>query len=471
MVAIDSTVVTIALPRIRLGLHFSATSLSWVTNAYMLTLGGLLLLGARCGDLRGRRLTFGYGIALFTIASLLGGFAMSATWLLAARAAQGVGAALCVPSGLALLMLEFPDPRARARAVAWFTSVSVGGATVGLVAGGMLLEWASWRWVFFVNVPVGVFVVALVRRALPESSRVSGRFDLTGALTSTAGMASIVYAFVGAAERGWGDAVTVATFGLGIALLAAFLFNESRAAQPITPLRLLRNRARAASFATRLFQLGALSGFLFFLSQFLQIVRGYSPLGAGLAFVPISVIVFGSSQFTAAVLMRRIPRKVLLMTGTLLNTLAFVGLSRLSVSSDYFGFFWPTLLLGVGNGVVSVPLTTVSLEGVDPGDSGAVSGLMNVTQQIGGALGLAVLISVFGHASRGAATVLRATPSSTLAFVAGVDRAFVAAALLSAASLLAATFIPAKAAPSYERVGPMRIEPDFSPVEGLVAEA
>jgi EmrB/QacA subfamily drug resistance transporter len=284
MVVLDATIVNIALPDIRTALHFSPTSLSWVINAYRLSFGGLLLLGARAGDILGRRRTFLSGIALFTLASLAGGFAASSGQLLAARAVQGIGAALASPSALALLMTMFPQGRERTRAIGLYTAVSIGGSAVGLIAGGMLTQWASWRWVLFVNVPIGVAVIALSRLVLPETARRSGRFDLTGALTSTIGMAALVYGFVHAATDGWADTTTIAAFAVGVVLLVAFVLTELRASSPITPLRLFADRNRSTSYLARLLLVAGMLGMFFFLTQFLQNVLGYSPLKTGVAF-------------------------------------------------------------------------------------------------------------------------------------------------------------------------------------------
>ena len=248
MVVLDATIVNVALPDMKAALHFSATDLSWVLNAYTLTFGGLLLLGARAGDLLGRRRTFVAGITVFTVASLLGGFATAGWWLLAARALQGVGGALAAPSSLALLTTMFPEGAARLRALGLFTAVSIGGGALGLVSGGMLTEWASWRWVMFVNVPIGVAVVLVGRAVLPETARKRGRFDLAGALTSTLGDGrGWSTASSAPPSDGWSDPVTLGTFVAGAVLLAAFVRVELRAEEPITPLRLLTDASRTGA--------------------------------------------------------------------------------------------------------------------------------------------------------------------------------------------------------------------------------
>ena len=285
MVVLDATIVNVALPDIKTALGFSDSQLSWVLNAYTLTFGGLLLLGARAGDLLGRRRTFLAGITIFTVASLVGGFATTGWFLLAARALQGVGGALAAPSSLALLATMFPEGRERLRAIALYTAVSIGGGAIGLISGGMLTQWASWRWVLFVNVPIGLAVLAVGAAVLPETGRRKGRFDLAGALTSTIGVGALVYGFVRAASSGWSDTVTIAAFVLGVVLLVAFVRTELRAEQPITPLRLLTDASRSGANVARGLLFAGMFGMFFFLTQFLQDVLGYSP-AAGRVRVP-----------------------------------------------------------------------------------------------------------------------------------------------------------------------------------------
>ena len=277
MVVLDATIVNVALPKIQTALHFTRTDLSWVLNAYSLTFGGLLLLGARSGDLFGRRRVFLAGIAVFSLGSMAGGFTTSSGLLLAARALQGVGAAFASPSALALLMVMFKDGAERTRAIAMYTAVSIGGAAVGLVAGGVLVQWTSWRWVFFVNVPIGIALLVLARRDLPETSRSSGTIDYPGALTSVTGMVAVVYGFVRAASDGWGDSITLVAFAAGVSLLALFVLVERRAATPITPLGLFANRDRSLSYLARLALVGGMFGVFFFMTQYLQDVLELRP--------------------------------------------------------------------------------------------------------------------------------------------------------------------------------------------------
>lgn len=441
MVVIDSTIVNVALHDIKIALGFSDTGLSWVINAYTLAFGGLLLLGARAGDVLGRKNVFLGGIALFTLASLLGGFAQNPAELLTARAVLGIGAAFAAPSALALLMGTFVTPSERAKAIGLYTAVSAGGSAVGLIAGGMLSEWASWRWVLFVNIPIGIALLALAIPALPTMKGHRGRFDLMGAITSTIGMTSLVYGFVHAAESGWSNPETIAAFLLGIFLLTAFAFIETRAEAPITPLRLLRSRNRITVYAARLLLTAGMLGMSFFLTQFLRGVLGYSDLQTGFAFVPLTIAVFTASQISSRVLVARFGDRRVMIFGLFFSTLGLLLLTQLNENSSYFALLLPLMVFGCGNGIAFVPLTSVGLAGVDPHDAGAASGLINVMQQLGGSLGLAVLVTVFGAARSNA--IKSANPSLTpehLAnhvFVVGADKAFwVATGLLLAAWLL-----------------------------------
>jgi EmrB/QacA subfamily drug resistance transporter len=444
MVVLDATIVNVALHDIRDALHFSPEGLSWVVNAYTLTFGGLLLLGARAGDLFGRRRVFLAGIALFSLASLIGGFAQNSGELLVARAVQGIGGALASPSALALLMTMFPGARERTRAIGLYTAVSIGGAAVGLIAGGMLSEWASWRWVLFVNVPIGA-VLLLLGPVLVETPRNTGHFDLAGALTSTLGMTAVVYGFVEAATNGWSDLETIGSFALGVVLLAAFVLVETRAEAPITPLRLFADRSRAASYVARLFLVAGMMGMFFFLTQFLRGVLGYSDLKTGFAFVPLTAIVFTSSQLSARLLVDRFGSYHVMLTGVTFSTLGMLWLTQLTESSGYFALVGPLLVFGFGNGLAFVPLTTAALEGVDPADAGAASGLVNVMQQVGGAVGLAVLVTVFGTASKDAqADVdpgLSPAEAARHVFVTAANHAFWAATIFLVATWLLVAFL------------------------------
>ena len=405
MVVLDATIVNIALPHIQSALSFSTTSLSWVLNAYTLTFGGLLLLGGRAGDILGRRRVFISGILLFAFASLLGGMATSSGWLLAARALQGVGGAIASPTALALVTTNFAEGRERNRAFGVFAAVSVAGGAIGMLAGGMLTEWLSWRWVLFVNVPIGLLLALAAPLYITESERQPGRFDLGGALTSTAGMGSLVYGFIRAAQEGWSDTLTIGAFVVAVVLLGAFLSVESRTRQPITPLHMFRNRNRAGAYAIMFALAAALFGMFFFLTLFVQNVLGYSPLRAGLAFLPVTAAIVVTSQIASQTLPRFGPQR-LMGAGSLLAAGGLAWLSQVSATSGYLdGILLPMVVFGLGMGFLFVPLTITAVSGVSREESGAASSLLNVMQQVGGSLGLSILVTVFGTASRNEAAV------------------------------------------------------------------
>lgn len=400
MVVLDATIVNIALPAIQRGLHFSAGTLAWTLNAYTLAFGGLLLLGGRAGDILGRRRVFLAGIALFTLASLLGGLATGPAWLLATRAAQGVGAAAAAPSALALIATTFAEGPARNRALGVFSGVSAGGGSIGLLLGGALTAWVSWRWIMFVNVPIGLAVLALAPRVLPETVRHRGRPDLAGALTATAGTTAIVYGFIHAATAGWTAATTLGPLGAGAAALAGFAVVETRAQQPLVPPRLLADRARSGAYLVMLLVTSGMFGMFFLISQFVQDVLGYSAIQAGLAFLPMTVVLFTASRIVPK-LVGRVPARVLVPAGLLLLATGLWWLTGLSPDAGFAGgLLGPMLLFGAGAGAAFMPLTMTVLAGVARHEAGAASGVLQTMQQVGGSIGLAVLASVSVTATR-----------------------------------------------------------------------
>ncbi len=426
MVVLDATIVNIALPKMASALHFSTTNLSWVLNAYTLTFGGLLLLGGRAGDILGRRRTFVFGILLFTLASFLGGLATSSAWLLAARALQGVGGAIASPTALSLITTNFAEGAERNRAFGVFAAVSGSGAAVGLLAGGMLTSWLSWRWVLFVNVPIGLLLAALAPMFVNESERHPGRFDLGGALSSTAGMTALVYGFIRAAQDGWADPYTICSFGLAVVLLAAFVRIETTITSPIMPLHLFRNRNRAGSYGIMLALAAALFSMFFFLTLFVQDILGYSPLRAGFAFLPVSAMIVVTAQFASRRLLTVGP-KPFMVAGAVLATAGLGWLSLLSVDSTYVnGILLPMLAFSAGMGFLFVPLTITAVNGVATAESGAASGLLNVMQQVGGSLGLSILVTVFGTASRNEQNTLLAKAAASGKPATGVREAALA---------------------------------------------
>src|SRR6516225_3053564 len=386
------------------------------------------MLGARAGDILGRRRMFLAGISLFTVASLAGGLATTPGVLLAARALQGVGGAFAAPAVLALLVTSFPEGRERTRALGIYMGVITGGSSLGLVLGGVITEWLSWRWVLFINVPIGLAVIAVAPRFVAETPRLPGRFDLAGALTATTGVTALVYGFIRAASDGWGDRLTLAAFGTAAVLLTLFVVTETRARQPITPLRLFTDVSRAGSFIARLLLIAGMFGTFFFLTQFLQTIMGFSPLRAGVAFLPMTIALFAVSRL-APRLMPLVGPKPLMIIGMVPAIASMAWLSRVSTDTGYWtGIFGPMLLIGLGMGLVFVPLTTASLAGVPAADSGAASGLVNMLQLVGGALGLGVLVAVYGTASGHGV--------SPHAVTHGVGAAFGFAAVLDVCSLL-----------------------------------
>ncbi|WP_240109091.1 MFS transporter [Streptomyces sp. MUM 203J] len=462
MVVLDITIVNIALPHIQRALDFSTAGLSWVINAYTLAFGGLLLLGGRTGDILGRRRMFMIGIALFVLASLFGGLAQNSAQLLIARACQGVGGAIASPTALALISTTFREGPDRNRAFGVFAAVSAGGGAIGLLAGGMLVEWLNWRWVLFVNVPIGLLILLAVPRWIHESERHSGHFDVIGALTSTLGMVLLVYGFIRAAQDGWRDGLTLASFAGSAVVLSAFVLVERRSRQPITPLHMFTDRNRAGTYGMMLCLAAAIFGMFFFLTLFVQNVLDFSPLQAGLAFLPVSAII----AVGAGVASRLLPRfgpKPFMIAGALFAAAGLGWLTLSDADSTYAGsILGPVLVLGFGMGMQFVSLTLMALSNVRSDETGAASGLLNATQQVGGSLGLSILVTVFGTASAHEAARLipeflgRATPAELLRFqrtgelpdpwadqvlTAGVGAAFIAAAIAAAIGAVIALLV------------------------------
>jgi len=339
-----------------------------------------------------------------------------------------------------MITTSFADGRERARALGIYTAVVMGGGSLGLVLGGVITEWVSWRWVLFINVPIGVLVVLASPLFLPQTGRQPGHFDLAGALTSTAGMASLVYGIIRAASDGWSDTVALSAFAAAGILLTGFVYRESRAAQPITPLRLFADRRRAGSYLTRLLLVAGMFGMFFFLTQLVQDILRFSPLRAGVSFLPMTAALLGVSQLSSRLVSRFRPW-TLMVAGMLPVVAGMTWLSRISPGTGYLaGILGPMLLIGTGMGVVFVPLTMASLSGVRPEDSGAASSMVNVMQQVGGSLGLAVLVTAFTSAAKTAAAHpvagLSRLAQAHLSVVHGVSSAFTLAAILDVLALL-----------------------------------
>ncbi|MBV9092557.1 MAG: MFS transporter [Streptosporangiaceae bacterium] len=400
MVVLDATIVNVALPHIQTALHFSGSGLEWVVNAYALAFGGLLLLGGRSGDLLGRRRIFIAGILVFTLASLAGGFATDQAWLLAARTVQGIGGAFAAPTALSLIAVTFPEGPPRNRAMGVYAAMSVAGGAVGLIAGGLLVTFLSWRWVFWVNVPIGLLVALAAPRVLPESERRAGRFDLPGAITGTAGVAALVYGLSSAAPGGidgvshWGDAKVVASLTAAAVLLVAFGWIEVHSRHALLPLRVLRSRDRSGAYLISLCIGTGLFGMFFFLTLFVQTVWGYSALRTGVSYLPMVAMIMVASG-VASQLVSRIGARPLMIIGSVLATAGMIWLSRITEHSHYVsGLLGPMMLTATGMGLIFVPLSLVALAKVANNDAGVASSLLNTGQQVGGALGLAVLGTV-----------------------------------------------------------------------------
>ncbi|MCX4745299.1 MFS transporter [Kitasatospora sp. NBC_01287] len=435
MIAVDATVVNVALPALQRQLRFSATALSWVPNAYSLTFGGLLLLGSRLGDRLGRRRVFTTGVLVFTLASLLGGLAPDSGWLLAARGAQGVGAALSTPNVLALIATNFAEGRPRNRALGLYSAAASAGASVGLVLGGLLTSWFSWRWSLLINVPVGLVVALAAPRLLTEPPRHRGSFDAGGAVTGTLGSTALVYGFLRAAERGWGDPLAVGGFAAALVLLAAFVLHERRAAQPLLPLELLRERSRAGAYLNLLLMPAGMFPAFFFLTLAFQELLGYSALRTGLAFLPLTLSMFATVRLVPKVLGRTGTRP-LLIAGAALLVGSSLWLSRLPEHGDYpTTLLGPLLLMGLGAGLTFMPMSVLVLTGVSPARSGAAAGLLQTLQWSGGTVGTAILVSVYGTATR------HGGGSPTAHQTHGLDAAFAGGGAIMLLGLLVAVLV------------------------------
>ena len=444
MIVLDATIVNVALPTIHRSLHFSTANLEWLITAYALTFGGLLLFGGRTGDLYGRRRMFMIGIAVFAVASLLGGLATSDLWLILTRGGQGIGGAIASPTALALIATNFPEGAQRNRAMGVYAAMAGAGGAVGLLLGGLLTDYVSWRWIFFVNVPIGALILILAPRALEESETHRGRLDVPGAVTVTAGMLSLVYGLSHAANHSWTSAGTAVPLVVAAVLLVSFVLIESRTAQALMPLSIFADRNRSGAYAMMLCIGSALFSMFFFLTQFLQNILGYSPVKAGVGFLPVAVGIGIAAQISSRTIGRTGPR-VPLLVGPAFATAGLAWLSRLTVGSGYLDVIGPLLLIAFGMGLSFVALTLTAVSGVRAHESGLASALLNTGQQVGGALGLAVLATVAIHATQSKATSLaaaahgRPTPQMiAVAVTHGYTTAFEVGAAIAAAAFVIA---------------------------------
>ncbi|QTE27962.1 MFS transporter [Pengzhenrongella sicca] len=430
MVVLDGTIVNIALPSAQADLGLTDASRSWVVTGYALAFGALLLLGGRIADFWGRKRAFLTGMVGFALASIVGGLAQSQTELLAARALQGVFAALLAPAALAILTVTFPTGRDRGKAFAVFGAIAGGGAALGLVLGGLLTEYASWRWCLLVNVPVAIIAVVAGSRLIVES-RATGntRYDWPGVVLVAVGLGSLVYGFT-EAENGWTSGPALGFIGLGVVLLALFVLVEARSDHPLLPLHIAAQRDRAGAFLAALLTGTAMIGGLLFLTFYLQIVLAYEPIAAGLASLPMTAAIMVTAAVSAQ-LMPKIGPRPLLAVGPVVAAAGLLYLTQLETAGSYAADVLPgMLLLGLGLGMIFVPLQNIALLGVDPHDSGAASALVNAAQQIGGSLGTALFSTISLTAT---AAFIPADPSSPTApldaLVAGYTHAFAWAAL------------------------------------------
>jgi len=401
MVVLDGTIVNIALPSMGEYFDKSQTDMTWALNAYTLAFGGLLLLGGRAGDILGRRRMFIVGLGMFTLGSFLAGIAPNFAMLLFGRVIQGLGGAISSPTALSLITTEFEEGKARTRAIGVYAAVSGAGAALGLLLGGVLTNYFSWRWVLFVNVPIGIVLMLGAFTYLHQSERLSGRFDIIGGLLSIAGMTSLVYGFIHVAHSGWGETESVVVFMLAAALLVGFVLYEAfGAAEPMMPMRIFEERNRAGTYLVMLVVGAAMFGMFYFITFFVQLVRDYGPLKTGVAFLPVAFTIGISSQIVAKLLLRTGP-KPMMVTGTGLLTISLLWLSTVDADSSYAGKLLPGMLvLAVAMGCLFVPLTSTAVSKVNNTDAGLASALLNVGQQVGGALGLSIMTTVFGTAAR-----------------------------------------------------------------------
>lgn len=427
LILLDNSVIFTGLPSIAAALHLNSTGLSWVQDAYTLVFGGLLLLGARLGDLLGRRRVFVAGLAVFVTASFLVGVAPTGWWLIAARAVQGVGAAIVAPSALSLLTASFPAGPQRSRAVAWYAATAGIGASLGLLVGGAAAQWVSWRAGFFINVPLGIAMALLAPRYLPAVARQTGRFDAIGAAVATLAVGSLVFGVLESVERGWTSPVVLLSLAVAATLLWVLVANERRAAQPIMPLHLFADRRRWGAYAARALYLGAMMGFFFFTTQLLQDALGFTAFQAGLAFLPMTAV-----NFAVATAVPRVTARVgdgpPLVAGVALTLAGMLWLAQVDETSAYLSAVaLPMVLIGAGQGLAFAPLTSFGIAGTETTDAGAASGLVNTAHQLGTAAGLAVLVAASAHA-----TGLTARVSTALTWGSGL----LAASLLVAVAVI-----------------------------------
>src|SRR4051794_8207479 len=443
VVVLDASIVNVALPSIQRALGFPASDLQWVVNAYTLTFGGFLLLGGRAADLFGRRRVFIGGLILFTLASLAGGLAQSEGWPIAARSVQGLGAAIISPAALSIVTTTFAEGAERTKAMGVWGAVAGAGGAAGVLLGGILTDTAGWEWVLFVNVPIGLAAAALTPLLVAESRAPEREgFDVAGAVTITAGLALLIYTVVGTSDHGWGSARTLVGMGSAVALIAAFLVRESTARRPLIRLSILRGRTLASANLVGLFTGGSLFAMFFFISLYLQRVLGYSPLKTGFAYLPLAVTIFLSAG-AASALVQRLGVRTVLVTGLTFVTVGLLLFSQVSAGGSFAAdVLAPSVLVAIGLGFSFVSQTLAATNGVRGEEAGLASGLINTSQQVGGAIGLAVLSTLAIDHSESLAATGAAPP---VALVEGFQLAFtVAAGIAAVGAVLALAGIRAR---------------------------
>src|SRR5947207_1621813 len=436
MIVLDSTIVNVALPSIRTDLGFSEASLAWVVNAYLLTFGGFLLLAGRLGDLYGQKRVFLFGIAEFTIASLLCGLSNWRTFRIVARALRGLGAAVVSAIALSLIMILFTEPAERAKAMGMIGFVLSGGGAAGVLLGGTLTDLLSWHWIFLVNVPVGITAVLLCRVLLPPDAAIKrGSLDVAGAITITASLMLAVYAIVNGNQKGWTSGQTLGMLGAAVVLLAAFIFIETRAATPLMPLGIWKIRNVASANITGALLAAAMFAWFFLSALYLQRVLGYRALEVGFAFLPGTILWGASSLLLSDKVVLRFGIKPPLIGGLALYLLALLLFARAPVDGNYFVDVLPGMLvLGIGGGITFNPILLAAMSGVQPSEAGLASGVVNTSFMMGGALGLAILASLAATrtnslSSSGHGPLSALNGGYHLAFMIGAAFAVIAAAV------------------------------------------
>jgi EmrB/QacA subfamily drug resistance transporter len=441
MIILDATIVNVALPSIQQDLGFSQNSLAWVVNAYLIAFGGLLLLAGRLGDLISRRRMFLAGLAVFTGASLVCGVAQSQEVLIGARFVQGVGGAMTSAVILGMIVTMFPEPREQAKAIGVYSFVASAGASIGLLAGGVLTETLSWHWIFFVNLPIGIGTALFALRLL-EGDRGIGLdkgADVPGAVLVTASLMLAVYTIVEAADAGWGSAQTLGLGAVTVALMVAFLVREATARTPLIPLRIFRSRNSSGANAVQMLMVAGLFGMFFLGALFLQRVLGYDPLEVGLAFLPVALLIGAFSLWVSPQLVLRFGARATLLPGLVMILAGLALFARAPMDAGYVVDILPVMmLLGVGAGLVFPALMTLAMSGATSSDSGLASGLVNTTQQVGGALGLAVLATLSTTRTNG---LLGDGESTASALTDGYHLAFTVGAGLVAFGILLAVVV------------------------------